>query len=620
MGCLQSIIPSMTRNKPGINEVVTLPDGSQVKRLWLRDGKYKDVPIAGEAVGQGIPVEVVEAKKKREREKLLSADGRTQAANMRRSQFINLISQGYKADQACRELEIMMSTYYQWRTTFPGFKQQVDMARRNWYNTINGEQLTTWKDFSAFRKRFFRMNTYYVHAMIIDAIESADPMSVTLILVAPEVGKTTLLEDKICEILGKHPDRRCAYISESSGHSVKVGSRIRRRMTDKVEFGDYIAQFGPFYEDGQERNGKPWTTNFFTVYKAAHDERDYSFEARGNTSRIQGSRVDDMFLDDIQSIQSLDLTKKIMDKFRQDWITRVGRSGRIYIIGNRVGKGDVYESMIDSGLIDRLVEIPILDEEGNSCIPELWDNESLKKRRKQVGEEVWARTYMQEPQDVKAMTFPPEVREMFKDQNRVVKKYDNLQTAMSLDPAISGGCSLTVGQYNFSKLLLTDQETIYNVGSTEGILQLVERKARAWKPDILIIEAMAFQKAIAGDERMIAISRKYGFAIVPHTTGQNKHDENFGVASMATSIRAGEFSIPWGSEEAEAMFQPLLDEMEKWKPHVRGTKLRMDRIMSMWFLHLYWLGIRNVIEFEKKKDSFKRQGLPWRPTSLRSAH
>jgi hypothetical protein len=495
----------------------------------------------------------------------------------------------------------------------------VDAARRNWYNTLAGEELTTWKDFTSFRKRFYRMDTYYVHAMIIDAIESAEPMSVTLILVAPEVGKTTLLEDKIGEILARDPNRRIAYISESSGHSVKVGSRIRNRMTDKVEFGDYIASYGPFYEDNQERSGKPWSTQFFTVFKANNDERDYSFEARGNTSRIQGSRVDDMFLDDIQSIQSLDLTAKIMAKFRQDWITRVGRTGRIIIIGNRVGKGDVYEKMIEADLIDNLVEIPVLDAQGHSVIPELWPDEALKKRRKQVGEEIWARTYMQEPQDVKSMSFPPEVREQFKDHKRVIKRYDNMATAMSLDPAIAGGCSLTVGQYNFGKLLLVDQETEYNVGSTEGILRLVERKAKGYKPDILIIEAMAFQKAIAGDERMIALSRKYGFAIIPHETGDNKHDPNFGVASIATSIRAGEISIPWGSDECEAMFQPLLDEMEKWKPHIRGTKLRQDRIMSMWFLHLYWLGIRNVMEFQKHKDSFKRAALPWRPTSLRRA-
>lgn len=607
----------MSPSRKPLAQIVELEDGTKVKRIPLHDGTWKEIPVSA-AVGSSYR-EYAQKRRVIEHEKLRSADGRVQAANMRRSQFVDLLSKGYRAEQACRELGLQMSTYYAWRSSFPGFKTQCDMAKRNWYNLINGQDLTAWSDFSSFRKRFFRMDTYYVHAMIIDAIESVEPMEVALILVAPETGKTTVLEDKICEILARYPDRRVAYISESSGHSVKVGSRIRRRMTDKVEFGDYIAQFGPFYEDNQERNGKPWSTHYFTVYKAAHDERDYSFEARGATSHIQGSRVDDLFIDDMQSIESLDRTPKLLSKLRQEWVTRVGRTGRVIIIGNRVGKSDVYEAMIEQGLIDKLVEVPVLDQDGNSVIPELWPNDALIKRRKQVGEEVWARTYMQEPQDVKSMTFPPEVRESFKDHNRVLKKYDNLSTAMSLDPAIAGGCSLTVGQYNFAKLLLVDQETKYHVGSTEGILSMIDRKAKAYRPDTLIIESMAWQKALAGDERLLKMCDKYGFAIIPHETGANKHDPNFGVASMATSIRAGEFSIPWGSEEAEEMFQPLLDEMEKWKPHVRGVKLRQDRIMSMWFLHLYWLGVRNVLQFQFKKESFKRPGLPWRATSLRRA-
>lgn len=558
------------------------------------------------------------AKGTREKDKLLSSDGRTQAANSRRSRLISLLSKGYRPEQAAKEVGIAMGTYYQWRQQLPVFRSQCDMARQNWYNQVQGEEITHWDDFAAFRKRFFRMDTYYPHAMMIDAIESAGPMEVTLILVAPETGKTTVLEDKICEILAKHPDRRVAYISESSGHSVKVGSRIRSRMTNKVDFGDYISRFGPFYEDNQERNGKPWSTHFFTVYKAGHDERDYSFEARGGTSSIQGSRVDDLFLDDVQSIKSLNNTALLISKMRQEWITRVGKVGRIFIVGNRIGMGDFYEKLIELDLIDRLVEIPILNGEGKSVCPELWPDIDLEKRRHQVGEDVWYRTYMQDPQSSTSITFPPNVREMFKDVSRKIEALPGLSTVMSLDPAIGGGCSLTVGQYNTNYLYVIDQETRYNLGRTEEILQLVEQYVRIYRPDDLIIEMMAFQQALGKDDRMLALASKYGFRIYPHTTGDNKFDGNFGVASMATSIRSQEMTIPWGDEEAEEKFMPLLKEMEKWRPHVRGVRLRMDAIMSLWFMHLFWMGQRRVIAFEAKKESFQRGGLPWKPTSLKA--
>lgn len=586
------------------------PAGKVIK---YKDGTEKFVPVVAPPVKPYNQAPAGEL----ERAKLLSSDARTKAANMRRSHFTTLLAQGYRPDQAAKEVGIAMHTYYQWRNSLPAFRGQCDLARQNWYNTISGSDITKWDEFSAFRKRFFRMDTYYPHAMMIDAIETAGPMDVTLILVAPETGKTTLLEDKICEILARDPDRRVAYISESSGHSVKVGSRIRRRMTDRVDFGDYISQFGPFYEDNQERNGKPWSTHYFTVFKAGHDERDYSFEARGGTSSIQGSRVDDLFLDDIQSIKSLNNTALLIQKMRQEWITRVGRIGRIFIIGNRVGNGDFYEKLIELGLIDRLVEIPILNSSGHSTIPELWPDEDLAKRKIQVGDEVWARTYMQDPQAASSVTFPPAVREKFKDYGRKVEKLPGLPVVMSLDPAIGGGCSITVGQYNQKYLYVVDQETRYGLGRTEEILTFCEQYIRTYRPDDFIIEMMAFQQALGKDDRMLALQSKYGFRIYPHTTGDNKFDPNFGVASMATSIRSQEMTIPWGDTEAEAKFEPLLHELERWRPHVRGVKLRMDAIMSLWFMHLFWMSQRNVLDFETKKNSFKRGGLPWKPTSLR---
>lgn len=577
----------------------------KVRRVYLADGTTKDVPVS------------TSTKRATEQAKLLSPDGRTQLANARRSKFVSLLGQGYRPDQACREVGISVATYHTWRSQLPNFKSQCELARQKWYNELDGEQVTNWDTFASFRKRFFRLSTYYVHSQIIEAIETTGPMEVCLILVPPEFGKTTLLEDKICEILAKDPNRRVGYISEGSGHSVKVGGRIRSRMTDTVEFGDYIARFGPFYEDGQERQGKPWTSHFFTIKKANHDERDYSFEARGARSNIQGSRIDDLFCDDIQSLKTLNLTKDLLTKFRQEWVSRVGRTGRIFIVGNRVGMGDVYEALIRLELIDKLVEIPAMNSEGHSTLPELWPDEDLIRRRKQVGEEVWQRTYMQDPETAGNITFTEEVREAFKDWNRGIKKMpDAMHTVMSLDPGLSGGNTFTVAQFTPTNLYVIDQVTDYQVGRTENILFRAAEMAEKYRPQDFIIEMMAFQQALGKDDRMLALKDKYGFRIYPHATGDNKFDMAYGVASMATSMRAGELTIPWGDDASRETFNPLLEEMKVWRPHVRGVKLRQDRIMSLWFIHLYWMNLRNVIDFQSKKQVIKTRGLPWKPTGL----
>lgn len=357
--------------------------------------------------------------------KLKPTDGRVELARIRRSQCIELIQQGYTPEKAVKEIGVTTFAYYEWRKKHPDFKEQVDLARQNWINSKSAEDLKKWNTFIEFRKKFFGFDTYYHQRMIVDAIESAKEMEVVLILVPPEFGKTTLLEDKICEILARDPDHRIAYISESAGHSRKVGSRIRRRMTDKTDFGDYIARFGPFYQDSQEKMGKPWTVERFTVYKAGHDERDYSYEARGAKSNIQGSRVDTLFIDDLQSLKTLNATSDLLDKMRQEWLTRVGKKGRTIIVGTRVGTGDIYEKLIELDLISRLIMLPAVDKEGNSLCPEMWNNDELAKRRKQVGEHVWARSYQQDPISSGTVTFTEEIIEKSKDKSRSIKKMES---------------------------------------------------------------------------------------------------------------------------------------------------------------------------------------------------
>ena len=39
--------------------------------------------------------------------------------------------------------------------------------------------------------------------------------------------------------------------------------------------------------------------------------------------------------------------------------------------------------------------------------------------------------------------------------------------------------------------------------------------------------------------------------------------------------------------------------------------------MSLWFIHLYWMGLRNVVDFQSKKAAIKTRALPWQPSTLR---
>ncbi|MHB1777973.1 MAG: hypothetical protein ACYCU7_18600, partial [Acidimicrobiales bacterium] len=215
------------------------------------------------------------------------------------------------------------------------------------------------------------------------------------------------MEDWITYVLAAvDPNHRFCVISESQHQARKMLGRIQRRMTDDNKYSEFIGRYGPFKTPDRAEQ-KPWNVDYFTVLRAAHDERDYSVEARGAGSKLYGSRYDTILCDDIQSIQGLSSTEHLYDFIRSDLVTRPGVDGRIVFVGTRVGPGDIYERMLEDDFIDHFVRIPAVDEEGRSLFPATvgpdgrtvgWTEDALKTRREKVGDEIWARVYMQQPQ------------------------------------------------------------------------------------------------------------------------------------------------------------------------------------------------------------------------------
>jgi hypothetical protein len=80
-------------------------------------------------------------------------------------------------------------------------------------------------------------------------------------------------------------------------------------------------------------------------------------------------------------------------------------------------------------------------------------------------------------------------------------------------------------------------------------------------------------------------------------------------------MRSGELLIPYGDEEAEERMSPLLRELQQWRPNVRGTKLVQDRVMSLWFAHLFWYNQKEYLAADTIK--IKLRSMPWQPQRVR---
>ena len=139
-----------------------------------------------------------------------------------------------------------------------------------------------------------------------------------------------------------------------------------------------------------------------------------------------------------------------------------------------------------------------------------------------------------------------------------------------------------------SNLVVLDAVTDYNLSRTEEQLELLEIQIREYKPNLVIIEADAQQKALGNDDRMRALADTYGFTIKPHLTRGQKVDEIFGVAAMDQSFKKGEIRIPYGDQHTQDRMSAFIAQLRSWRPDIKTMNLTQDLVMALWFVWRVW--------------------------------
>jgi len=308
-----------------------------------------------------------------------------------------------------------------------------------------------------------------------------------------------------------------------------------------------------------------------------------------------------VILDDIQSTQNLSQTRKLLDYFRQDVMTRPGADGRVVIVGTRIGHGDFYEALLaEEELVDDCVTFPAIDGNGEALWPERWPVERLERRRKKVGDETWSRVYMQEPASAKTATFTDEMIEACLDRSRPLgHRGDLVRTVCGLDPALGGWTALVTAAYDTSSLVFTDVEVEHGMSRTEDILAMIARTATKYRPSVVIVEKDGFQKGLVNDDRLRDLARAHGFIVQAHETKGQKANAQWGLASMAGAMLRGELKLAYGDDNARLRMAPLIEEMRTWRPDIPVRKLRQDALMGAWFVWRNWEQEREQLNHNK---------------------
>jgi hypothetical protein len=541
-----------------------------------------------------------------------------------RAKFMASFEVDRDIDVACAAAGIARNTYQRWRERYDDFKHQVDSLR---LDSDSIPKQSGWnKGFAAFRKQYFGMNSPWFHLKAIHAYENTPAGNITMILWPPEHGKTTLFEDYASYKLAVDPTFRFTVASEGQPMSRKILSRVKNRMSPGGSAREYVAKWGPFEPQSAKSVSQPWQADYFSVFKKGDsDERDYSMVGLGIGSAIAGTRTDHLHVDDVTSLKNYNQTPKIVEIFRQDWLSRPGERGRTSINGTRVGEADFYETLMDHFGPDlmRVIRLPaVVYNELNAAYEPLWPYDEatgagytmnmLDRTREKVGEAAWARNYMQNPMMGSDRTFTDEHIVAICNPNRSLSdRYDHGSGIVTLDPAL-GGYNVVMGlNVADGKLKVVDIFEDQRLTSYEEVFARVEQMVLRLQGDGLpvtdvVIEANAFQKGLSSDRQLLTMQEKHGFAIRSHLTGDNKYDEEIGIASMARDCRLELIDIPYSQDTATRHV------MKRWRPHIKGARLRQDRLMALWFGWILWRERRGSDHLNL--DQFNFSGMPYKPT------
>ena len=531
-------------------------------------------------------------------------------------------------------------TFRQWSMNDAEFKERADKARlagKGVIADLGDLKQISYPDFS----QQFLDTTLFPHQLNwLDLIEGnaprwqppgmtyepGDPKRV-LINVPPEHAKsTTITTNYVLYNIVTNPNSRVIIVSKTQGMARKFLGAIKTRLSHPAYIKMQTA-FGP--NGGYKADATQWSADMIYLGTGRDSgEKDPTVQALGFGSQIYGARADLIVLDDVVMNSNAHEWEKQLEWLQKEVITRLGRHGKLLIVGTRVASIDLYKMIRDGGqwtggktpftycampavlefdenpenwktLWSRTnIQENDIDEMGDDGLYPKWDGPSLFKRRSEVAPSVWAMVYQQEDVVENSIFSPTCVAGSVNGMRKRgplkpgvpghPKHAESTYTVIGLDPAMAGATGAVVATYNRAdgKIYVLDCVNMTDPTPSK-ISNLIEEWVPKYKPQELRIEINAHQKAYALDDDLRNYLASYGCQLNSHFTGKNKWDVGFGVASMASlfgNTRDGRFQdnniIELPSNEGSEGLKTLVQELITWKP---DTKNPTDCVMALWF-------------------------------------
>jgi len=561
--------------------------------------------------------------------------------------FLELIKDGMTVANAMKGVGRSISTYERWRRDDEDFVVSVERIR-NMRNGVSGPApVREILSFPEFSEKYLDAKVFPHMQNVVDLIEGRDPSWVhssmvfekgerdlVMVNMPPEHAKTTSITiNYVVYRICMDPNIRVILVSKTAEMAKKMLYAIKTRLTHP-RYEAMIEAYAPL--GGFDKDSEAWNQTMIYVSDNARDsgEKDPTVQALGIRGHIYGARADLIILDDTVDLTNAHEFEKQIDWLQSEVISRISAAGSMLVVGTRLASKDLYKELRDEhrypdeespwSYLSMPAVLEFNDKESDwvtlwprSNQPEpgskietqeadenglyaKWDGPRLSKKRKRVSPRAWAMVYQQQQVSEDAI-FSPEAVKAAINGNRMagpipkgmvgqrVNGMDGLIIVAGLDPATSGHTSAVVIGLDIQtqKRYMLD---VYNkAGITpEAMREMIKDLTMKYRISEWRIERNGFQGFLVHDRELNEFCSSRGAIIRPHFTGQNKHDTDFGVASMTSLFNNWQDKhqlIELPSTHGQESCKQLVEQLVTWAPNAPKTQ-KTDIVMAMWFAEL----------------------------------
>ena len=556
------------------------------------------------------------------------------------------VSQGRTVTDALRVAGRSMKAYEQWRATDREFALAMDRIRQDVSDRMRDETDLD-ISFSEFSEKYLDAKVFPHAQNVVDMIEAREPSwlhpamtwepgepDLCIVNMPPEHAKsTTITMNYVTYRIARDPNIRVMVVSKTQGMARKFLYGIKTRLTHD-KYAAMQARFGP--AGGFAAGAESWSQDMIYVSGAARDsgEKDPTVQALGIRGHIFGARCDLIVLDDAVDGTNAHEYDKQIDWIQSEVISRLSPSGTLLVVGTRLASKDLYLELRNPsrypdetspwsylampGVLEfaddpkdwttlwpRSNQMEIgargddIEPDEDGLFPK-WDGPRLAKKRARMQPRTWSMVYMQSQVSADAI-FPTDAVAASVNGNRMTGRMpvgmngcrsngdEGLIVLAGLDPATSGHTAAIVGGLDTN----TQKRYVFDVFNKPGTKPEEMRELiMAWTDKYRIaewrIEKNGFQGFLVHDREINDYCNQRGTVIRPHFTGANKHDADFGVASMTVLFNNWQEKrqlIELPSTAVSEAAKSLVEQLVTWSPDL-GKKAKTDLVMALWFFEL----------------------------------